>query len=272
MESWDQGRELCTQCGIDCTEEDRARPTYDPDDPATVDDQVPQVFWYHTSTIADWPEKDFDPREKLTSETVQRMTRMCGAGAVDQWAEHQKSKALHVGTYESAIENMLRRMDNQPEGDAPFYLFRVVLDNAAGIEPGVHREPTNFVGDAQPDDFLTPGNSVYRYINEHEDEGSISLALTADAIKSVSGIQIPVAANAPSRHRHCLATWEEVHQEVSKADVPDRIRPYFADVFRTIDANNSVHLDLELLDGLVDLIRNPAHVLALLDRIESRLV
>ena len=89
---------------------------------------------------------------------------MGGAGAVDRWAEQQKSKALHVGTYEAAIENMLRRMNDQPEGDAPFYLYRVVLDDAVGIEPGVHREPTNWVGDAQPEEFLTPGHSVYRYI------------------------------------------------------------------------------------------------------------
>lgn len=31
MESWEQGNEFCPECGIDCTEEDRARPTYDPE-------------------------------------------------------------------------------------------------------------------------------------------------------------------------------------------------------------------------------------------------
>lgn len=29
---------------------------------------------------------------------------------------NRNPKPLHVGTYEAAIENMLRRMDDQPEG------------------------------------------------------------------------------------------------------------------------------------------------------------
>lgn len=273
MKSWEQCNELCPECGIDCTEEDRARPTYDPDDPAIVDHQVLRMFWYHTSTIPDWPQKEFDPLEKLTPETVQHMTRMLGAGAVDRWAEQQKSKALHVGTYEAAIENMLRRMNDQPEGDAPFYLYRVVLDDAVGIEPGVHREPTNWVGDAQPEEFLTPGHSVYRYINEHEDEGSISLALTADAIESVSGIQIPVATKTPARKKQRLATWQDVQLKVKEASVPDRVRPRLAAAFiRAVSASNTYHLNLDLLDGLVDLIQNPSHILALLDSVEPRQV
>ncbi|USR78814.1 hypothetical protein [Arcanobacterium pinnipediorum] len=272
VESWEQGKEFCPGCGIDCTEEDRARPTYEPDDPSIVDESVSQMFWYHTSTIPDWPQKDFDPREKLTPKTVQRMTRMCGIGAVDRWVEQQKSKALHLGTYEAAIENMLRRMGDQPEGDVPFYLYRVVLDDAACIEPGIHCEPTNLVGDALPKEFLSPGHSVYRYVNEHEDEGSISLALTADAITSVSSIRIPVAANVPARQRERLFTWQDVQMKVEKAGVPDRVRHRLAGAFRAVSASNTYPLNLDLLDGLVDLIQYPSHVLALLDSVKPRLI
>ncbi len=42
-------------------------------------------------------------------------------------AEHT-SKALHVGTYEAAIENMLRRMNDELDSHAQFYLYRVELD------------------------------------------------------------------------------------------------------------------------------------------------
>ena len=92
MESWEKCNELCPECGIDCTEEDRARPTYDPDDPAIIDHQVLRMFWYHTSTIPDWPQKEFDPLEKLTPEAVQHMTRMGGAGAVDRWLNNRNPK------------------------------------------------------------------------------------------------------------------------------------------------------------------------------------
>ena len=164
-------------------------------------------------------------------------------------------------------------MNDQPEGDAPFYLYRVVLDDAVGIEPGVHREPTNWVGDAQPEEFLTPGHSVYRYINEHEDEGSISLALTADAIESVSGIQIPVATKTPARKKQRLATWQDVQLKVKEASVPDRVRLRLACAFiRAVSASNTDHLNPDLLDGLVDLIQNPSHILALLDSVEPRQV
>lgn len=273
MESWDRGHECCPGCGIDCTEEDRARPTYEPEDLASFDHLVSRIFWYHTSTIGDWPQKDFDPREYLNPEWCQTMTKRYGPEFVDGLVERQKSRFLHVGTYEAAIENMLRRMGDQPEDNTQFYLFRVVLHKTAGIEPEVHPEAGNIVCDALLRDVVNPGNSIYRYINEREDEGSISLALTVDAIKSVSRIKIPVSSNASVGQRQRLTTQEDVHHEIAQAGIPDRVHRRLANAIGLVVGTNDVnHLDLELLDGLVDLIRNPSRVLALLDRIEPRYV
>ncbi|MEU2142075.1 hypothetical protein [Nocardia rhamnosiphila] len=98
------------------------------------------LYWYHSSTHAVWPDRDFDPAAQLTDETKRRMESQTGPGAVERWAARQKSKALHVGTYEAAIESMLRRMDNQSDAASQFYLHRVQLRSDCAIEPGIHIE------------------------------------------------------------------------------------------------------------------------------------
>ena len=99
------------------------------------------------------------------------------------------------------------------------------------------------------------------------------MALTADAIESVSGIQIPVATKTPARKKQRLATWQDVQLKVKKASVPDRVRPRLADAFiKAVSTSNTDHLNPDLLDGLVDLIQNPSHILALLDSVEPRQV
>jgi hypothetical protein len=48
----------------------------------------------------------------------------------DQLKRHQKkweNQAIHLGTYEAAIDSMLRRMRNQGDQDSVFYLHRVRL-------------------------------------------------------------------------------------------------------------------------------------------------
>lgn len=66
-----------------------------------------ETYWYHTSTHANWPGRAFDPTASLTDITQQRMRHIGGDGnEFERWAEGKRTKALHVGTYESAIENM----------------------------------------------------------------------------------------------------------------------------------------------------------------------
>src|SRR5699024_2742462 len=100
------------------------RVTVDAGDPALNDDLVAQFFWYHTSTQPDWPSRDFDPAADLTP-GIRRM--MGGDERVTAWAARQRAKALHVGTYEAAVHNMLRRMRDQADRGNQFYLYRVHL-------------------------------------------------------------------------------------------------------------------------------------------------
>ncbi|MFF0041632.1 hypothetical protein ACFYRG_36305 [Streptomyces mirabilis] len=110
IDRWEQAKETCPGCGMTCEHEDSPRVTLDSCDPALDDDRVAQFSWYHTSTQADWPTRDFDPAAVLTPET--RM-RMGGGERVSAWAARQRAKALHVGAYEAAVHNMLRRIRDQ---------------------------------------------------------------------------------------------------------------------------------------------------------------
>lgn len=194
LDRFNQAREVCPVCGTDCQGEDRPDFCADPQDPAQEDSAVREFYWYHSSTHENWPDRQFDPAGRLTDVTKRRMEAM-GSG-VGAWASRQKTKALHVGTYEAAIENMLRRMDDQGSSDDQFYLYRLQLDPNCVIEPGVHKEPTNFVGDAYLAEVCAPGTNVFRYVNVHEDASSVSLAIEPDAVRAVQGIPIPLAVDA----------------------------------------------------------------------------
>ncbi len=143
LERWDCTQEACPTCGTNCESETGARVTVDRDDPALDDNVVYQFDWYHTSTSADWPATP-DFATHLTDETKMMIG---GEEAAARWAEGQSTKALHIGTYEAAIHNMLRRADSQRGRSAQFYLYRVRLDSTAPVAPDWVIDPSNFVGD-----------------------------------------------------------------------------------------------------------------------------
>ena len=194
---FDRVEEACPSCGTDCQVEDRPDFWFSPDDPLHEDSRVRETYWYHTSTYVNWPQRAFDPTIRSTDTTNPKYQHVkSGELAPGRWAQGQKAKALHLGTYEAAIENMLRRMTKQGNAGDQFYLYRVRLSPDAVIEPGVHKEPTNFVGDVQLSEICAPGVNTFRYINTHEDPSSISLAVTLDAIQAVQGIPIPLPVSA----------------------------------------------------------------------------
>lgn len=187
---WECQGEVCPGCGVDCTEEKATRVICEPDDPAPDDSLVPKLSWWHTSTYEDWPSPDFNPAARLTDLARQRM----GEPMIARWVGSQRAKALHVGTYESAIHNMLRRMRDQPEAGRRFFLYRVQLRADVTILGGCHEEPGDWLGDVPLTKVCPSELDVFRYENQHEDKGSISLALGRGAIQSVQQLALPVAA------------------------------------------------------------------------------
>lgn len=192
IERWDQGHENCPGCGVDCTKEHAPRVTVSPNDPALVDENVAQLSWYHTSTHPDWPRAKIDPAARLTNQTK---LMMGGDARVAAWAERQQAKALHVGTYEAAIHNMLRRLDDQGDDGKQFYLYRVHLRPDIVVRESWLIEPSNFVGDVDLADVCPPGVDVARYLNYHEDPGGLSLALGRDAIHATQRVTVPATTN-----------------------------------------------------------------------------
>lgn len=192
IDRWDQAVESCPSCGVTCESETAPKVTVDPHDLGLTDDKVAQLFWYHTSTQPKWPTQDFDPAAELTQETRERMG---GDDHVARWAERQRAKALHIGTYEAAIHNMLRRIDDQADHGAQFYLYRVRLAPAVTVREGWLMDPSNFVGDVDLDEVCPPGIDIARYLNYSEDAGALSLALGRAAIASTQQIAIPLFSN-----------------------------------------------------------------------------
>lgn len=102
-------------CETDCQGEDRPRFHAEPSDAAHNDGVVRELYWYHSSTHANWPNRSFDSLAELTDETKQRMNRMLPPGGLDRWAKKQKSKALHVaGRHSSRASCAVRRWEPDP--------------------------------------------------------------------------------------------------------------------------------------------------------------
>lgn len=192
IERWDQGHESCPGCGVDCTKDDAPRVTVDPNDPALLDDDVARFSWYHTSTHADWPPVEIDPAAGLTPQTK---LMMGGNARVAAWAARQRAKALHVGTYEAAIHNMLRRLDDQGDDGKQFHLYRVHLRLDIVVRESWLIDPSNFVGDVELAEICPPGIDVARYLNYHEDPGGLSLALGRNAIAGTQQVAVPETTN-----------------------------------------------------------------------------
>jgi hypothetical protein len=296
IDRWEQAKETCPGCGTTREHEDSPRVTVDPGDPALDDDQVARCSWYHTSTQPDWPTKDFDPAAVLTRET---RLMMGGDERVAAWAARQRAKALHVGTYEAAVHNMLRRIRDQADHGGQFYLYRVRLKPSVVLREGWLIDPSNFVGDVLLDEVRPPGIDVVRYLNYHEDPGGLSLALGRDAIASVQQVAVPLLdASDEGWVRDAVAALQDTSETVAPgtgrlscfmrpsspravlgrelgkalADrLPVNLQDQFASAAAFAEGEDPARW-ARWTTGLLDLIEDPGRVLAALDESRHRRV
>lgn len=192
LDRWECAEEGCPGCGALASDEDAATIGIHRDDPVLNDEVAIRVNWYHTTTHADWPRTQVHPLEELDEITKRAM----GPG-LPSYEARIRGRALHLGCYEAAIENMLRRIRDQADGGRQFYLYRVRLVPTCRLQPGCIADPADFVGDV---DFaaLTHGRyDVVRYANTHEAAASISLAITRSSVARVQRLAIPIEAPRP---------------------------------------------------------------------------
>src|SRR5699024_2198185 len=134
---WAQGEENCPHCGKDFISESRFEYASNLEERTHIDELTRSVVWYHTTTYENWPDPDYDPAATMTDVSKQRMETLAGPGRFYRWVRLQRTKALHVGTYEAAVENMFGRIGDQDSAGQQFYLYRVRLKNECKIFPGV---------------------------------------------------------------------------------------------------------------------------------------
>ncbi|MFI7529709.1 hypothetical protein [Nocardia salmonicida] len=197
-------------------------------DSALADDHVQQRAWYHTSTHRDWP------------------PAALSAPSVEDDAEHRsfeplKPKALHVGTYEAAIENMLRHMNETAEVGVVFYLHRVQVTLRPGdIEAGYRDEINQIAAQITLEQLENDDLLALRYLNVHESWGSLSLAIDPAVIEAVQTLQLPIPALTPppeGEHLERLRQLDAVAAAAAAADSPTALDKLIAkhDARRPVD-------------------------------------
>ncbi|WP_132935680.1 hypothetical protein [Mycobacteroides abscessus] len=158
-------------------------------DPAVIE----RLVWYHTSTRTDWPPTDESP----------------------------SASATHLGTSESAIENMFRRMRNQSDADSQFYLHRVRIDCPPAEVSPLGEEPTDFMGNVWLRALYEAGHRVVRYVNVHEHPGSVSLAVVPSVITHVQTLAVPLRLNT----EESTASREALASYAAELDRLEALRP-----------------------------------------------
>lgn len=179
----DQARGEARTCrsGHQVSAQEQSPTLTDLSDPATDPAGIERLVWYHTTTRSDWPPTGDSPR----------------------------SNATHLGTFESAIENMFRRMDDQEDADKQFFLHRVHIASSPEDVSPVGLELGDIVGDVKLRVLFESGYRVIRYVNTWEHPGSISLVVAPSVITHLQTIAIPldVGAEEPTGARDAFATY-----------------------------------------------------------------
>ncbi|GIF15678.1 hypothetical protein Ate01nite_57100 [Actinoplanes teichomyceticus] len=192
----------------------------DVDDLALDNARISRLAWYHTSTSPDWPSPAYEAEQLKWFEEFRRQHPGMSSGMGGPPA----TKALHVGTYQAAIVNMLRRMRNQGDAASQFYLYRVGL----AVDPGrvndgyrdENHEPAAQLTVAQ---LLAEELSAIRYLNVFEDMGSLSLALLPESIRSLQRIALPIVGFVPDHGPSLDELIDRVDRRVaqSTAEMPN---------------------------------------------------
>jgi hypothetical protein len=197
----------------------------DDDDPALDNARINTLAWYHTGTSPKWPAMatmDADAR-RAELDANARHSHM-PAGNVEPFIDKELNKALHVGTYEAAIENMLRRIRDQRDDAASFYLHRVALKIGPDrVNDGYRDENHEAAAQLTTMDLQAEDLDAVRYLNVRESVGSISLAVLPETIAWVQTVSLPVASLTPTHSASLVRLLDRAQAQLDalRATEPD---------------------------------------------------
>lgn len=135
----------------------------DQGDPALDDRTLNKLSWYHTSPYEDWPSPDYERDVQVAFSTSPARTLM---GDPERYLRNQLDKALPLGTYEAAIENMYRRMSDQRLAHSAFYLHRARINIATDrVNRGFHDENEQPAADISITELTDLDLDAVRYLN-----------------------------------------------------------------------------------------------------------
>ncbi len=195
-------------CGAEIDTADQNPVLRNLNDVALQNDSVANLVWYHTSRYENWPDREAYAAE--TADMVAECFSYHDESEQQQIIEQRTSFALHLGTYEAAIENMMRRLSDQDPDDRSnltYWLHRVQIHLAPGdLHPQVGEEIPSYNGEIPLSELDDRGARAVRYVNIHEAHGSVSIAIHPDVIATVASIAIPLEDIAPETPAAIAAT------------------------------------------------------------------
>jgi hypothetical protein len=184
-------------CGTAVDVTDQSPTLRHTEDIALQTDSVARLVWYHSSRYEHWPDLEAYTAEvtAMAMQTAARFERLIDP---DRLIATKLSLAVHLGTYEATIENLLRRLEDQDRTDffeSRYWLHRVeiALAHPDDLHPEVIDEFHTLFGDVELAQLQALGARAVRYVNLHEAIGSVSLAIDPALVCTVSTIELPVA-------------------------------------------------------------------------------
>lgn len=227
---------VCESCGAAVDVRKQSPTNRDPKGIASLNDYPDRLVWYHTSRYQSWP--DVAAYTADVSAEARRTAEHFTGYNVERRIATKLSLAVHLGTYEATIENILRRLEDQDDSDlfeTNYWLHRVEINlGATDLHPEISDELYSMFGDVELAQLQELGARAVRYVNRHEAIGSISLAIDPALVRSVSTIALPVAEAAlPETAAAAAATARMLAIKQSDDDTGDDPWPTFVEGLHT---------------------------------------
>ena len=199
----------CEHCGQEIHFGSAVAALRDPNDLALSNDKVADLAWYHTSTFRDWPSPEY---AALVGAQLQKL----GSIIPPRIRYRESAKALHVGTYEAAIETCcgactIRMTLTVASTCTESRLISHQLTSTPDFRDENHEDASQLSLDE------LGGLRAVRYVNVHEASGSISLAIHPAAINTIQTIALPQAGLAPAPPAHVIEAVARIEEELAAA-------------------------------------------------------